>query len=86
MRTVALFSGDSEPPALAGIVGRIDAPVLLIASNRRNERRIDAEFRSRIGPRAKLWYLADTGHTQGLDRHPAAYRARVLAFLDNALR
>lgn len=86
MRTVSLFSGDSEPPALSGIVGLIDAPVLLIASNRRNERRIDAEFRSRIGPRAKLWYLADTGHTQGLDRHPGAYRARVLAFLDGALR
>lgn len=85
MRTVALFSGDREPPALHGIVGHIKAPVLLIASNRRNERRIDAEFRRRIGPRARLWYLADTGHTQGLAMHPYNYETRVLRFLNNAL-
>jgi uncharacterized protein len=86
MRTVALFSGDKEPPPLSQIVGRIRAPVLLIASNRRNERRIDAAFRARIGSHAQLWYLADTRHTQGLARHRESYKARVLALLDNALR
>jgi pimeloyl-ACP methyl ester carboxylesterase len=86
MRTVALFSGDAEPQALEGILHRIDMPVLLIASNRANERRIDGEFARRIGPRARLWYLADTGHTQGLRRHPAEYESRVLAFFDQAVR
>jgi uncharacterized protein len=86
MRTVALFSGDDEPPALADRLDRIRVPVLLIASNRRNERRIDSVFRDRIGARATLWYVADAGHTKALERHPDAYRARVLNFLADALR
>jgi hypothetical protein len=86
MRAVELFSGDSEPPPLTSIVGRIRAPVLLIASNRRNERHIDAEFARRIGRSARLWYVADAGHTQAFAKHPAAYRAHVLGFLDRALR
>ena len=86
MRTVALFSGDREPVPLSEIVGRIRAPVLLVASKRRNERRINQEFRKRIGsPAARLWYLGDTGHTQGLARHPREYRERVLAFLESSL-
>ena len=86
MRTVELFSGDREPPSLASIVGRIRIPALLIASNRRNERRIDSVFAARIGPSARLWYVADAGHTQAFARHPEQYRQRVLAFLANALR
>jgi pimeloyl-ACP methyl ester carboxylesterase len=86
MRTVELFSGDSEPTPLADIVRRIDVPVLLIASNRRFERHIDSVFAERIGPQATLWYLADAGHTRAFARHPERYRDRVLGFLANALR
>lgn len=86
MRTVSLFSRDGEPPGLTQIARRIRTPVLLIASNRRNELRIDTLFRDRIGPRASLWYVSDAGHTQALSRHPAAYRGRVLHFLAEALR
>ena len=86
MRAVELFSGDNEPPSLAGMVHRIHAPVLLIASSRRYERRIDSEFARRIGPAAQLWYVPDAGHTQAFTMHPAAYRDRVLGFLADALR
>jgi pimeloyl-ACP methyl ester carboxylesterase len=87
MRTVALFSGDREPVPLIEIVGRVHVPVLLVASNRRNEHRMNEVFRDRIGSRAtRLWYLGDTGHTQGLARHPREYREHVLGFLESALR
>jgi pimeloyl-ACP methyl ester carboxylesterase len=86
MRTVALFSEQSEPAGLGQIVSRIRVPTLLIASNRRFERHIDSVFRDRIGTHATLWYVADAGHTQAFARHPEAYRTRVLGFLADALR
>ena len=81
MRAVERFSGDDEPPSLRGIVARIDAPVLLVASNRRHELEIDRELRARIGRGAALWHVADAGHTRAHARHPRAYEARVLAVL-----
>lgn len=58
--------------------------MLLIASNRPDERSLDAAFQARI-PHARLWYLPDVGHTDGLRSHPAAYAAQVIAFLRQAL-
>ena len=81
MRGVELLGGGGEPPALADIAGRIDAPVLLIASGRKHEREIDERLRERIGARAVLWSVPDAGHTKAVERHPAAYAARVLGFL-----
>jgi hypothetical protein len=37
------------------------------------------------GERRTLWRIADAGHTDGLERHPAEYERRVIAFFDNAL-
>lgn len=85
MRTTELFSGEGEPAPLRGIVERITAPVLLIASNARDERAIDQAFRNRIGQNATLWYVGDAQHTKALNIHPAAYRARVASFLASAL-
>ena len=85
MRAAELYTGDREPESLHSVVGAIGAPVLLIASNAADERRIDEEFRRRIGEQASLWYVADAGHTQARDRHPAAYDARVAGFLRSAL-
>jgi alpha-beta hydrolase superfamily lysophospholipase len=85
MRATELLSGTSEPPALGDIVSRIQVPVLLIASNARDEARVDRAYQQRIGERAQLWHVADAGHTRALDRHPLAYAARVSRFLDAAV-
>lgn len=86
MRGTELVSGETEPPGLSRIVGRIRVPVLLIASNASGERVIDAAYRARIGRNASLWYLPDTGHTAGLSTHPAGYAARIDGFLADALQ
>jgi hypothetical protein len=70
----------SEPTPLKTILHLVQAPVLVIVSNRANERTIDEAFRARIR-QASLWYLPDAGHTEGLRSHPEAYAARVTAFL-----
>jgi fermentation-respiration switch protein FrsA (DUF1100 family) len=80
-RAAGLISGESEPAPLTHVVGRIRAPVLLIASNDAGERQIDEIYRDRIGSGAALWYVPDAGHTKALATHPAAYAARVMAFL-----
>ncbi|MGZ4286895.1 MAG: alpha/beta hydrolase [Solirubrobacteraceae bacterium] len=85
MRATALASGESEPAPLKDVVGRADVPVLLIASGRAGERTIDATYRSRIGHRATLWYIAAARHTRAFSQYPAAYTARVTAFLTAAL-
>ena len=86
MRGAELVSGESEPTPLNQIVGLIRGRVLLIASSANGERAIDQAYRDRIGPRASLWYLPDTGHTAGLSTHPVPYAAHVLAFLAKAVQ
>lgn len=81
LRGVELLGGGDEPPALADVAGRIRVPVLLVASGARDEYAIDAIYRRRIGARAALWSVPDAAHTQALERHPAAYAARVLGLL-----
>ena len=81
MRATELASGDTEPAPLESIVGRIQAPVLLIASNAPDEHALDVVYEDRMGAIARLWYLPDTGHTLGLSTHPTAYQHRVTDFL-----
>ena len=85
MRQVELLSTYEEPPPLKSIIGQIEAPTLLIASNRQDEITIDRKFRALIGPRARLWYVTDSGHTQAFRVHPALYKARVGQFFATAL-
>ena len=85
MRTVALLGGRGEPPALADIAARIDAPVLLIASGARDEATLARALAERIGPRATVWEIADAPHTGGLETAPSAYRDRIVAFLRHTL-
>lgn len=82
MRAVELFSGDREPAPLTSVVERISAPTLLIASNATGEEAIARRLQRRMGGRSELWYVPDAEHTKALDAHPAAYRARVVGFLD----
>jgi pimeloyl-ACP methyl ester carboxylesterase len=84
MRATELLSGDAEPAPLEDVAHAIRVPVLLVASRRAGERRIDEAYRSRIAS-ARLWYVADADHTEALRAHPRAYAARVLGFLDAAL-
>ena len=84
-REIELLSTYGEPSPLKTIVGRIKAPTLLIASNRKNERAIDEAFRARIGANATLWYVADAGHTQAFDSHRSTYIARLTRFYSHAL-
>ena len=86
MRATEAITGTAEPPPLKSIVGRISVPVLLIASERAGELQVDRAYRTQIGRRAILWHVADAGHTEALQRHPAAYRAHVGAFLAAATR
>jgi pimeloyl-ACP methyl ester carboxylesterase len=85
MRATELLSGDAEPAPLQAVAHAIRVPVLLIASRRAGERRIDEAYRSRIGASASLWYVADADHTRALRAHPSAYATRVVGFLDAAL-
>ena len=84
-REIELLSTYDEPTPLKTIVGRIKAPTLLIASNRKDERAIDEAFRARIGANATLWYVADAGHTQAFDTHRSTYIARLTRFFSQAL-
>jgi dienelactone hydrolase len=84
MRGVELLGGGDEPPALADVAGQIRAPVLLIASGAHDEHEIGEIYRGRIGARASVWFVGDAAHTKALERHPAAYAARVLGFLHQA--
>jgi hypothetical protein len=80
-----VLTDSAPPPDLGRLVGRLHAPALLIASGREVERRVGRIYARRSHGRARLWEVPDAGHTHALRRHPAAYRARVLGFLDAAL-
>ena len=84
MRQVELLSTYEEPAPLKSIVGQIEAPTLLIASNRQDEITIDRKFRALIGPGARLWYVTDSGHTQAFRVHPALYRLSRAVLRDGA--
>ena len=86
MREGELVSGDGEPAPLADLIGRIDVPVLLVASSVSGERATDAAYARLIGPRAHLWYVPDAAHTRALDAHPAAYAAHVFSVFAALLR
>ena len=86
MRGIEVISGETEPPPLKSVVGRIHIPVLLIASNAPHEQEIDTSYRQRIGPTASLWYVRDAGHTNAFDEHPQAYAKQVLGFLEGTVR
>ena len=86
MRAVELFAGEREPRPLKEIVGRIDVPVLLIASNADGELAIDRIYRERIGSTGEMWHVPDAGHTKALETHRSEYAARITAFLEQGLQ
>jgi pimeloyl-ACP methyl ester carboxylesterase len=74
---------ESPPPSLAKLVPRIaPRPVLLIATSP-YEREINRIYARRSS--ATVYEIRDAGHTQGLERHPSEYAARVLGTFDRLL-
>ena len=84
---VAIFSNHAPPPNLNGLVASISPrPVFLIYSGHPvGGEELNATFYAAAGEPRTLWRIADAGHTDGLERHPAEYEQRVVAFFDNAL-
>ncbi|HYU84682.1 MAG TPA: alpha/beta fold hydrolase [Kribbellaceae bacterium] len=84
---IAVFSNHAPPPDLNGLVARISPrPVFLIYSGHPvGGEELNATFYASAGQPRTLWRIADAGHTDGLERHPAEYERRVIAFFDNAL-
>jgi fermentation-respiration switch protein FrsA (DUF1100 family) len=80
-RGVELLSGEHEPQGLTDVLHATSTPVLLIASSARNELLLNQHFQQLLGRSAQLWWLPNTGHTEGYGDHPARYRTRILDFL-----
>jgi uncharacterized protein len=81
-----VLTGDQPGPALADLVPRIRAPLLLISADRHEERDFNVKYERLSRGHARHWNLPDTLHTHGLRDHPREYERRVVGFLDGALR
>jgi hypothetical protein len=81
-----VMTGDAAGRPLADLVPRITAPLLLISSDRHEERDFNVEYERLARGAAEHWNLPDTGHTHGLRDHPREYERRVAGFFDAALR
>ena len=80
-----LLSSAPTPPSLASSLrATAPRPVLLIAA--KPELNGDRLLRKASPTNVESWELPDTGHTQGLARHPAAWEAHVIGFLDRSLK
>jgi uncharacterized protein len=87
-RAADLLSAAHQPPSLRdALAATAPRPVLVVAAGD-----IDAEitaghaFVAAAPGSVTLWVVPDTGHTAALDTHPEEWEARVVAFLDGALR
>lgn len=79
-----LLTSAPTPPSLASsLQATAPRPVLLIAS--KAEIQGDRILQKASPSNVQLWELADTGHTEGLATHPAAWESHVIGFLDRSL-
>ena len=84
--TIEILDQSVPGPPLAKLAGEVlPTPLLIISSDELQEHRWGRIYANAYGPKAKLW-LTDTAHTKALQDHPEEYRARVKAFLAQALR
>jgi dienelactone hydrolase len=83
-----LFSNQTAPPNLKGLVGRIaPRPVLFIYGehDQANVRELSPGYYAAAGEPKALWEVAGASHTGAIDAHPRAYERRIIAFFDRAL-
>jgi len=84
--TIEILDQSVPGPPLAKLAGEVPpTPLLIISSEELQEHHWGRIYADAYGPKAKLW-LTDTAHTKALQDHPEEYRARVKAFLAQALR
>lgn len=84
--TVEILDQSAPGPPLVKLAGEVPpTPLLIISSDELQEHHWGRIYADAYGPKAKLW-LTDTAHTKALQDHPEEYRARVKAFLAQALR
>ena len=85
--STAVFSDSLPPPPLTDLIDDISPrPVLLIWTSRgvggefNNPRYYDHAHEPKT-----IWEIPEATHTHGIDARPGEYRARVVAFFDEAL-
>jgi pimeloyl-ACP methyl ester carboxylesterase len=83
--TTELLSDAPQPEGIVSSLRSISPrPVLLITGDEPAEKTMGPVYEE-AGESTTLWELPDTGHTDGLDVHPAEYTARVLTLFNNSL-
>jgi fermentation-respiration switch protein FrsA (DUF1100 family) len=85
---LTVFSNESPPPNLRGVVGRIaPRPVMLIAApNSKHGEELNRGYYAAAREPKTLWELPESGHVGGMDARPMEYERRVVGFFDEALR
>jgi hypothetical protein len=59
--------------------------LLITGGNRPDETHAAAYIAAGAPERVETWTVPDAGHTDGLQKHPEAWEAHVIAFLTEAL-
>jgi hypothetical protein len=83
-----IFSNQSLPPNLKGLVSRITRrPVLFIYGqhDQPNVRGLTPSYYKAAGQPKAIWQVPGASHTGAIDSHPREYERRVIAFFDHAL-
>ena len=85
--TAALLSGASEPNTLHSAIARARSTsfLLIAAGEGVDEPQAVAYLRTAAPGRVQTWTVPGAPHVHGLATAPAAWTARVIAFLDRAL-
>lgn len=82
--TANLLTGAREPASLvSSLRAAASRPVLLISG--RDEIQAGQYFRKASPTNVRLLQLTDTGHTAGLQTHPALWSEQVINFLNASL-
>jgi fermentation-respiration switch protein FrsA (DUF1100 family) len=79
---VALFSGESPPPALDRMTAEIAPRALLLvqAGEAAGGEELNAEYFAAAAEPKELWVIPEAAHTGGIDARPEEYRRRVIGF------
>jgi len=81
----AVLEGTRPSPPLAELAEHVPpTPILFVVSSWQVERQAAPIYARAAAASSSLWRV-DAGHTQGLSRHPFAYRQHVLGFFNRNL-
>jgi pimeloyl-ACP methyl ester carboxylesterase len=84
---VAVFSGESPPPALDNAVSEIapGATFLIYGEQGQAGEELNVDYFEAAAEPKEIWEVPGAGHTGGLDARPTAYERRVSAFFEHHL-